>query len=239
MNITTKAQAKTVVSALRREVKTLGKLPSEMSHNDCLTLMAKALGFASWNAWEATLVEASVAVQPEVSRTGPRYPLVNTGDFDFVEAGEDGKPFSGRLVEITGTSDTVRVTGGVSTACRPKEGGIAVFQGSGSSDVDWDSQKTLTDTLGDDILFDDSAEEYSSAQVVLAPDECYDPYEDEDLPVRAKLIQAFCDYIAEKKIDIAALDGDFSAIEGTIGFGLTSKEEEALASRLASLNAGV
>lgn len=55
MKITTKIQAKALVSALRRELKDLPQSSEVLSHTSCLELMAKTLGFMNWNAWEATL----------------------------------------------------------------------------------------------------------------------------------------------------------------------------------------
>ena len=59
-NITTKAQAKTLVSALRREFKTLPGMTELPSHTACLDLVAKAIGFKKWNDWEATLSDVEI-----------------------------------------------------------------------------------------------------------------------------------------------------------------------------------
>jgi hypothetical protein len=236
MQITTKAQAKTIVSSLRREVKALGKAPGTLTHNDCLTLMAKALGFPNWNAWEATLADAPAEKIAKAGADAPKYPLVNKGDFDFVSRKEDGKPFSGMFNELEGTSEVILGTTGVMSATRgntdSKEDLLVEYDGTGT-DVDWNSQETQKNKAGYMVWLDPDGNTYSGAQVVLTPEDCADPYEDEELPVRPKLIQAFIDYIAENKVAAHKLSGDFSAIAEVLGFALTQKEEEVLAKQLA------
>lgn len=232
MNITTKAQAKTVVSALRREIKALGKGPEQLSHTDCLNLTAKALGFASWNAWEASLMEtAAEKPQPEVSK----YPLVNAGDFDFVKHGESGKSFSGLFVPLTMTLEDMSGSCGIETVSRVAgKASPEVEYDNNGTEVDWDSQVTRKNSQGFRIWLDEDGEEFSSAQAVIAPEDCHEPYEDEELPVRPKLIQAFLDYFAEQKIDAVALKGDFEAAVDVIGFQLTMAEEAELLAKVES-----
>jgi hypothetical protein len=235
MQITTKAHAKTIVSALRREFKTLGKNPESLTHNDCLTLMAKALGFPNWNAWEATLTDepATKAVKPDTAI--PKYPLVNTGDFDFISREEDGKPFTGMFVELEGTSERLLGTAAVNTATRgnihSKED--LELEYGGGTEVHWDSQVVQTNKKGYMLWVTTDGDTVSGAQIVLAPENCGDPYDDEELPIRSKLIQAFMDYAAEQKVSVHKLSGDFSSIENVLGYALTQKEEEELAKQLA------
>lgn len=229
MQIITKAQAKTVVSALRREIKALGKGPEELSHTDCLTLTAKALGFASWNAWEASLLEAAAEKPAPVES---KYPLVNNGDFDFISPDEAGKAFSGDFVPLASTADVVEATAGFTVVTRASSDGSLTPDFDGGSDVDWDSQETRLNAQGHGIWLCEDGEEFSEGQVVIAPEECYEPYEDEELPVRPKLIQAFLDYFAEERIDAAALKGKFGKIAEVIGFELTMKEEEELRAKV-------
>lgn len=232
MQITTKVQAKTVVSALRREIKALGKGPEQLSHNDCLTLTAKALGFASWNAWEASLLDA--ATEKPVAAVS-KYPLVNNGDFDFVSPGVHGKAFSGHLAQLVGTDDTVCATALVTSVARDGSEGELDLSHEGSSDVDWDSQKTRKNKQGFDCWLDDSADVYSQSQLVIAPEDCYDPFDDEELAIRPKLIQAFLDYFADSRIDAIALDGIYDTAEEVIGFTLTVNEVAELRAKVEAL----
>lgn len=55
MTILTKKDAKTAASALRRELANLNKPSSEISHNETLMLLARALGARNWNTLEASL----------------------------------------------------------------------------------------------------------------------------------------------------------------------------------------
>jgi hypothetical protein len=232
MNITTKAQAKTVVSALRREIKALGKGPEQLSHTDCLSLTAKALGFASWNAWEASLMEtAAEKPQPEVSK----YPLVNNGDFDFVGSDTEGKVFSGSFVPLTMTSEAMRGTCGIGAVTRSSDDGSVdvEYDGNGTA-IDYDGQTARKNAQGFAIWLDEGASEFSSAQSVIAPECCDDPEEDEELPVRPKLIQAFLDYFAEHSIDAVALNGKFGRVAKVIGFSLTMNEKAELQARVES-----
>lgn len=230
MQITTKAQAKTVVSALRREIKALGKGPEQLSHTDCLNLTAKALGFASWNAWEASLLEAAIE-KPAPAQS--KYPLENRGDFDFISTAAEGKAFSGAFVPLTATSDIVRVSAPFNTVTRDGSNGVIRPEFDGSrSNVDWDSQGTRKNAQGHCLWLCESAYEYSEARVVIAPEDCYSPYDDEELPVRPKLIQAYLDYFVEERIDASALNGKFASVAKVIGFKLTLKEKEELLAKV-------
>lgn len=75
MEITTKVQAKAIVSALRRELKTFDKAAGAISHNEALTVLAKAMGFTSWNAWESSLADSKQApVKAEAEELKPWSP---------------------------------------------------------------------------------------------------------------------------------------------------------------------
>lgn len=229
MQITTKAQAKTVVSALRREIKALGKGPEQLSHTDCLNLTAKALGFASWNAWEASLLEAA-AEKPAPAKS--KYPLENDGEFDFISPDEEGKAFSGNFVPLTATADIIKASADFNSVTRDGSNGCLSPEFGGGSDVDWDSQETRLNARGHGIWLCEDGEEFSEGQVVLAPEECDEPYEDEELPIRSKLIQAFLDYFAEERIDASALNGKFGRVADIIGYELTMKEEVELRAKV-------
>lgn len=225
MQINTKVQAKTIVSALRREIKTLGKGPEQLSHTDCLNLTAKALGFTSWNAWEASLLDAAVE---KPAATASKYPLVNNGDFDFVTSGEHGQAFSGFLVRLTGTSEMVFGSNGVDNVWRTEDRTLGSEYDSNGTDIDWDSQRTRKNLAGAEIWEDEDGNEYSGARLVIAPEGCDDPYEDEELPIRPGLIKAFLDYFADEAINAAALQGAYQDAVKVIGYKLTIKETDEL-----------
>lgn len=236
--ITTKPQAKTIVSALRRELKALDKGTASLSHNDCLAVMAKALGFASWNAWEASLAEggnAAPAVVPVPDR--PKYPLVNTGDFDFVAPGEDGEAYTGHFRRLEGTLDSLTAKGYVELASRPTadnpdtDGRGIHIQDAGGSDMFWDEQAPVIRN-GFQVWMCEGGDEHSQAQMILVPEGSGDPLDDEDLPVRLKLIDAFVEYFETNEVDAKAKAGNFSKSERIIGFSLTEKEIEVLTDKL-------
>jgi hypothetical protein len=237
--ITTKPQAKTIVCALRRELKALDKGTAALSHNDCLALMAKALGYPNWNAWEASLAEGTDSAPAAVQGTDrPKYPLVNTGDFDFVKPGEEGVPYTGHFALLEGTLDSLTAKGYVNFATRPTpdnpvtdDSGIHT-EGAGESKMFWDEQSPVVRD-GFQVWLCEGGDEHSQAQMVLVP-EGADPQDDEDgdLPVREKLIDAFLEFFAGNEVDSEAKQGDFSNVEGTIGFSLTEKETEVLRERL-------
>lgn len=229
--ITTKAQAKTIVSALRREFKALNKGPQELSHTDCLGLMAKALGFTSWNAWEATLKDAPAA--PKAAAT-PGYPLVNTGQFDFVSPGVDGKPYTGMLSELNGTYERVYGVCPVISMQRSEgsTGKNDPIEYGGGTTMFWDDQVTLTDKQGFMRWLDSDGDEHCGAQVVLVPEDYHgDVEEGEELPVRDALLAAYLQYLDDRELDGRALQGDYSGIADVLGFALTEREAEELATR--------
>lgn len=67
MQITTKAQVKALVSALRRELKLVDKDVSTLTHTNSLELLAKTFGFKSWNEWEASLSDVGNKAEKEDS----------------------------------------------------------------------------------------------------------------------------------------------------------------------------
>lgn len=239
--ITTKPQAKTIVSALRRELKALDKGTAALSHNDCLTVMAKALGFPSWNAWEATLAEDVSSAPPAASVVGgsrPKYPLVNHGQFDFVEEGEDGAPFDGATLRVLqGTSDIVLATALVNTVRRPTndnptdDGSLVHLEHAGDSEVHWDTQEVQQQN-NVSLWVNEDGEDVSEARLVIGPEGFDRLYDEEDLPVREKLVDAFVEYYASAGLDADVQQGNFVRAEKIIGFGLTLAEEAALSERL-------
>ena len=118
MFINTKDQAKAIVSAFRRELKSSGKLSKPISHNDCLTLVAKAFGFANWNEWEAGLVEKSTTSRqpqlqdiPDVAKWSiPKGVMTNA---QYVAHGGNRCPVCGAL--HLAQADAVEVDSGYAT----------------------------------------------------------------------------------------------------------------------------
>lgn len=236
MKIITTAQAKTAVSALRRELKVLGKAPEALSHNDCLTLMAKAMGFPSWNAWEASLSSpdagsGSATPGPQSGEVELKYPLVNRGEFDFIEPDEDGTPFAGDFSELEGTSETILATGVVTSATRnsadaeDSPGGVRIE--SDSSETHWDTSETITHN-GFEVWVDKEGQDRSGAQMILAPLDSSKLYSSRRLPVRPKLVQAFREYFTEQKVEEPLTRAHLISAAKVIGFALTKKEEAEL-----------
>lgn len=230
MQITTKIQAKTLVSSLRRELKTMSKSPDRLSHSDCLTVMARTMGFASWNEWEASLAEAPVqtpVIQEPASDAKPKYPLVNEGQFDFIGKGEPGTPLTGHFQELQGTLEKL------AGSCRAEKVTRAPFgvkiDYCGRTQVWWEEQKTVIGKDGRVIWVDEDGSEYSEAALVFLP-EGYggDPTDDEDLPVRDALVQAYLDCCAEHGIASSGFVTRRGKLSHFIGFALTEKEDEAV-----------
>jgi hypothetical protein len=226
MQINTKVHAKTVVSALRRELKAAGKQSESFSHTECLTLMAKALGFATWNAWEATLTDTESAA-PILKA---KYPLVNDGSFDFIKIGEKGLPYTSFFTKLDGTKESVPGVATVLSAARPVGGSTDWDIDHDGTDVDWDGQKTLVDKQGNIRWVDEDGDEHSGAQVIFLPDE-FDGEIDElndDLPVRTPLLRAFLEYFKEKALSQFPSERALDKVCDTIGYALTPREIEAL-----------
>jgi hypothetical protein len=285
LNIVSKEKAKTLVSALRRELQALNKGTAALSHNDCLTVLAKAQGFASWNAWEATL--PSEKQEPELSKyprttdlaisapstdgtflegarlegkfetleptsyavagdrivearvpaaVKPKYPLTNDGEFDFIAPGEEGVPLKGDFTSLDGTFELIEAKAYVVSASRavdPRDKGIG---GSGLN-VQHRGSTTFDDTMetqvqGRNIMWLPDDGELYTGPVILVPMDCGDPEYDETLPVRAKLIEAYLAYYAERGIDDSARDGVFDRAAGMLGIHLTEREAEHLLDQL-------
>jgi len=227
MKITTTAQAKTAVSSLRREIKALGKAPAALSHNDCLTLMAKAMGYPSWNAWEASLLGAEPKAEaPKPLR--PKYPLVNDGSFDFVEQGEDGQAFFGNFTKLDNLEESMLVTAPVNSVSRTSEGTVGV-EYADDNRIAWDSQEARDGADGFSIWSVETPggdfKEYSEAQLIIVPDDCDDPCADWDLPVRPKLLEVFNEYFQETGVAGAVTALQVCQAEAVIGFSLTEKEQ--------------
>ena len=232
LNIVSKEKAKTLVSALRRELQALNKGTAALSHNDCLTVMAKAQGFASWNAWEATLKSE----KPEPVQELPKYPLTNNGEFDFITPGEEGIPLKGDFTSLDGTFELIEAKAYVVSASRAVGMHDKGIGGSGLN-VQHQGSTTFDDTMetqvqGRNIMWMPDDGEMYTGPVILVPKDCGDPQYDETLPVRAKLIEAYLAYYAERGVDDSARGGAFYQAEGMLGIHLTEREAEHLLDQL-------
>lgn len=245
MQIKSKKDAKTAVSALRREIQNLNKAPDALSHSDCLTLMAKALGFKSWNAWEATLVDDVPSTAAQETPVTPRYPLKNDkGQFDFTKPGEEAVPYTSFFQALLGTSESIRGTADIDHAVR--KNGAIVVEYAGSTDVDWDSQKTLKKNE-EKLWVDESGDDVPESELILLPsgfEECgFDYlYEHEELPVREPLVLEFVEYLttasAQEKFSGAktrkAVLKVIDEAENLLGFALTALEVAEVVRRVAA-----
>lgn len=237
--ITTVPQAKTAVSALRRELKALSKSSDAFSHSECLELMAKALGFSSWNAWQATLEAGATPVStdtPEPATSRPKYPLTNNGEYDFIKPGEYGIPLQGDFEPLENTLERVEAKAYVRSACRtidPMNPGI----GGSGLDVEHSGSETFDDTMetetkdGRIVWVSDDGVDYDGV-VILTSLKHPHPQYDEKLPVRAKLLEAYLEYYAEHGVDDSAKEGGFEKAEATLGIWLTEREGEHLLDQL-------
>jgi hypothetical protein len=244
MQIITKKDAKTAVSALRRELKTLGKGPDQLSHSDCLTILAKALGHTSWNEWEAKLVdEAPVAAVPPAAPQPSRYPLRNEdGRFDFVPRGAEGMPYSSWFERLQGRYEQLHGTALADTAQRSN--GTLHCHGTYTK-VDWDSQTPYLKD-GNGIWVSDSGDFVSESRIVLLPEEYYQEsrglFEDEDLPMRETMVSEFVEYFdTHGTAELLACTSDeqrekvFGKAEKVVGFWMTHQEQVEVLSRLQEL----
>lgn len=232
LNIVSKEKAKTLVSAIRREFQALDKGTAALSHNDCLNVLAKAQGFASWNAWEATLKDE----KPSASPVAPKYPLSNNGEFDFIQPGENGLPFKGDFTRLEATLQMVEAKSnvvGARRAVKPNDRGEA---DSGFNLQYWRSE-IYDDTMkaqcknGNLLWMTEEGDQYAGVVVLAAEDHPHPQY-DETLPVRANLIEAYLAYYAEHGIDDSAREGIFEKAEATLGIWLTEREAEHLLDQL-------
>ncbi|VTU42823.1 MULTISPECIES: glyoxalase superfamily protein [unclassified Variovorax] len=241
MYFETKKQAKTTVSALRRELKGFTKPASELSHSECLTILAKALGHKSWNELEAKLPDDSPLRAAAAKPVERKYPLKNTGQFDFVKPGEDGKPVHGSFMELIGACELVPGTCSAASATRRKDG--LDFQGDGETELSWDEQHTERNAKGETLWLNGDCKIVPESALVLLPEDYEGDPEDDDLPwlededelpVRDVLLAAYRTYFAEEGITLTetrSLPKTKALLEkaaAVIGFALTKWEIEAL-----------
>lgn len=214
--LTTVKAAKAAVSALRRELKNLPDAPLALSHSQTQQLLARALGFRNWDAWRATL-----AHEPATQR----YPLANTGAFDFVAPGEPGAAYDRWLVAVQGTSETVLGTANVNSVRRSATGEPEP-EYSGETEVYWDTQEGVRDAAGRQLWVGGRGEDVPADHLVLLPlDYWGDPRGDETLPVRDALVQAMLRWLrAQPRRDAPALE----QAQQTLGYRLTNRELAAL-----------
>lgn len=238
----TKKQAKALVSGLKRTLKENG---TTVSHSAAGELVAKSLGFRTWEAFQVTLLEDSA----QTEQTDPaRYPLSNTGQFDFADEGVllVGSSF----LELAGTAEDIfDSVAAVIEVTRMKNGETDLVWG-GETEVNWDSQKTRLDPRGFRIWIQaESCEFISEDRCVLVPEDEAAAIDLEDpnieLKVRPALVQALVAYLQETaKVSDAIrelrADGTLMSLaveeaEATIGFSAIYPERSALLKALQAL----
>jgi hypothetical protein len=231
----TKKQAKALVSGLKRTLKENG---TTVSHSAAGELVAKSLGFRTWEAFQVTLLEDSTQTE---EMAPARYPLSNTGQFDF---SDEGVPLVGiSFLELAGTAEDIFDSIGGVTAVTRKKNGEMDLDWEGSTDVNWDSQKTRVDSRGFRIWIEAASCRFISEDrcVIVPEDEAAaidleDP--NIDLKVRPALVQALVTYLQETAKVSGAIrelqDGralmslTVEEAETTIGFSTLHPEREAL-----------
>lgn len=218
-------EAKTAVSTLRRELKKCTKPLSELSHSDCLELLAKALGHKNWQHWEATLMTAPPATS---SPTPTKYPLVNTGQFDFVAVGEPGAPYSDMLEELGGIAQLVNVYAPVFSARRTASG-LEHETGGSDTEIDWDSTSIRKTPAKENLWCRTDFGTMPEAGVVLVPEDFDGNFK--ELPVRQALVAEYVGYLNSQPY--SDLAGAIRAAVGVIGFGLTPAETKAVMAGMA------
>lgn len=234
MNIQTQEQAKSAVSALRRELKAVGNVSAgALSHTQCLELLAKTLGYANWNTWKASLGDSTSEAQAPgealpakaTAQPAPRFmPSNNEGQYDFVKQGEEGQLYSGSFIVIQGTLDNVPGIATISSVTRDATGQHQV-ESAGETDVIWDDQETVTED-GQVVYVDDDGENVLCDKTMLLP-ESFDG-DVEELPVRQAIVEDFDLYLGVEKLTGDALESAISQAEQDSGFELTPQERKAL-----------
>lgn len=237
-----KKSAKTAVSRLRRELQALVKAPAELTHGECLTLMAKALGFKSWNELAAKLPDAPVTEAPSAGSTPLKYPaprLSNTdGRFDFIAANEPGTAYGPRLEALQGTSEALAGVADIETT-RRDSAGVLDIQFGGDTKIFWNDQHTVRED-GERVWVTENDFFLKESMLVLLP-EGYtgDPYGDPALPVRHALLDAYKAFLTAEGLQFEDLPNrelclsQLAAVRYVLGFGLTQKEELELFAQLA------
>ncbi|KWU19138.1 hypothetical protein [Burkholderia cenocepacia] len=234
-----KKEAKTFVSALRRELKKLNKPTGELSHNECLMVAAIAFGHSSWNEWEAKLADVpettvASAAQPAL------YPLVNDGRYDFVPAGETGVPCEAiNFMRVKGTSDIVLATAPVYSAVRAADGLIPEYDD--DTEVCWDSQEVQKGADGASLWCPEGGSaDVSETSLVLVPcDEDNDILPPDEWPVRMALVLAFLDFAKQQESLRGQTDDEtlLASVTHTLGFTLTARERAVFFDQFHSSNA--
>jgi Glyoxalase superfamily protein len=240
----TKREAKTAVSNLRKALKTLNS--TQISHNATCELLAQSFGYRNWSAFSATLQEDAPGATAAIA--SEKYPLRNTGQFDFAKSGVllQGLNFE----ELSGTLEDIQdCVSGVSSVTRDARGLVDV-EYAGETEVNWDGQRTRLDEQGYRLWVSTGCSIFSETQCVLVPEDEAQALNTDDpsinLPVRSALIQALLEYLTEKKQLVNAREEltqdkcQFSAAvdnaEMAIGFSTIYPERLELLNRLKSLN---
>lgn len=235
MNIQSQEQVKGIVSALRRELKLLGDKPaSQLSHTECLELLAKAMGRANWNTWKAELPEKRseqtcaaepVAAQPPAPEPVAWLPDNLNGEYDFVTTQKRGQLMSGAFLEIKGCWDRLN---GVALISSAKRGAQELdVDWSGETEIIWDDQTTVKNAQGEKLYSDEDGNLVPESQIVLMPRS----FNIEDLPVRNALVE---DYLLclPRFMQDASVEYAIDRLQDACGIHLTPQEREEVVKRL-------
>lgn len=136
LTTTSQKDTKTFVSALRRELKARNL---ELSHNKLLDAVAIAMGFSGAEELSKKLPESTPTDTRNELNSLLKYPLANTGQYDFAKSGDllDGQT----LGQISGTlEDIFECVAWVNEGTRKPNGDIKPGY-LGETDINWNGQK--------------------------------------------------------------------------------------------------
>lgn len=240
--LNTEREVKALAKGLRRELKASGAQAAALSHTRMLELLARALGQPSYAALQAALASSAVAAGSNAARIlrAPPYPLVNTGQFDFVRSGEVRTglfaPLRGTLENIPGTALVARVERDAQKA------GRLVPHYEGDTEVYWDGSEPCRNEYGLALWETDTFEQVSEGQLIVVP-AGFHP-DDTTLAVRQALVDAYVTYVRRQRRPVGALVAELQRalrpdsaqadtplldeVAAALGFALVRTERQAL-----------
>lgn len=139
--INTVREAKVAVRILKRFLKNQ-PIPVSLSHAEGLQLLAEMTGHKTWEALSAALANTR--------------PIESVSDVayweDEVPCGATGRLVTKSGVSVIGTYEKVFGTAGIISGIRQPNGTFEV-QYAGGTDIDWDSQVSVTRAGSNEVLF--------------------------------------------------------------------------------------
>ena len=245
-HLTTQKEVKTFVSALRRELKAHNL---DLSHNKLLDSIAIALGYRGAEELHKKLPEKAVTAPPAQDlraalEAASKYPLKNKGQFDFCAKGAlfDGPTLSA----ITATlEDIFECSAWVNSGTRLGSGDLEP-EHDGSTEVNWDFQKTRKGSDGMNLFMLEGETTYASASHLFVVPEKLEARIDElfadraqtVLPVMTSLVQEYVEFYTTSAKLRPAVD-DFEAVLAVckdaaqlLGFQMTAVEVAAFCEQM-------